>query len=93
MTNNNQYKSVFLSDIHLGFNGCQNKKLENFLTNTDFENLYLVGDIIDFWSMEDKFYWPNDHQKILNIFVHLHGLLLAAHKIFNPRQELGIKIS
>ena len=33
MTNNNQYKSVFLSDIHLGFNGCQNKKLENFLTN------------------------------------------------------------
>ena len=68
MTNNNQYKSVFLSDIHLGFNGCQNKKLENFLTNTDFENLYLVGDIIDFWSMEDKFYWPDDHQKILNIF-------------------------
>ena len=68
MTNNNQYKSVFLSDIHLGFNGCQNKKLENFLTNTDFENLYLVGDIIDFWSMEDKFYWPDSHQKILNIF-------------------------
>ena len=68
MTNNNQYKSIFLSDIHLGFNGCQNKKLEKLLINTKFENLYLVGDIIDFWSMEDKFYWPDGHQKILNIF-------------------------
>ena len=68
MTNINQYKSIFLSDIHLGFNGCQNKKLENFLNKTEFESLYLVGDIIDFWSMEDKFYWPESHQKILNIF-------------------------
>jgi len=68
MTNKNQYKSIFLSDIHLGFNGCQNEKLEHFLTKTDFENLYLVGDIIDFWSMDDKFYWPDGHQKILSIF-------------------------
>ena len=68
MTNINQYKSIFLSDIHLGFSGCQNKKLENFLNKTEFENLFLVGDIIDFWSMDDKFYWPDSHQKILNIF-------------------------
>ena len=48
MTNNNQYKSIFLSDIHLGFNGCQNEKLESFLSSVKCESLYLVGDIIDF---------------------------------------------
>ena len=58
MTNNNQYKSIFLSDIHLGFNGCQNEKLESFLSSVKCESLYLVGDIIDFWSMADNFYWP-----------------------------------
>ena len=68
MNKNNQYKSIFLSDIHLGFNGCQNEKLEHFLSSVDCENLYLVGDIIDFWSMEDKFYWPEGHQKVLNTF-------------------------
>ena len=68
MNKNNQYKSIFLSDIHLGFNGCQNKKLEHFLSSVGCENLYLVGDIIDFWSMEDKFYWPEGHQKVLNTF-------------------------
>ena len=68
MNKNNQYKSIFLSDIHLGFNGCQNEKLEHFLGSVSCENLYLVGDIIDFWSMEDKFYWPEGHQKVLNTF-------------------------
>ena len=68
MTNNNQYKSIFLSDIHLGFNGCQNEKLESFLSSVKCESLYLVGDIIDFWSMADNFYWPEEHQTVLNIF-------------------------
>mgnify|MGYP001188655005 FL=1 len=68
MNKNNQYKSIFLSDIHLGFNGCQNEKLEHFLGSVSCENLYLVGDIIDFWSMEDKFYWPDGHQKVLYTF-------------------------
>ena len=72
MTNNNQYKSIFLSDIHLGFNGCQNEKLESFLSSVKCESLYLVGDIIDFWSMADNFYWPEEHQKVLNIFETKH---------------------
>tara|TARA_B100000214_G_scaffold107049_1_gene75330 strand:+ start:195 stop:968 length:774 start_codon:yes stop_codon:yes gene_type:complete len=72
MTNNNQYKSIFLSDIHLGFNGCQNEKLESFLSSVKCESLYLVGDIIDFWSMADNFYWPEEHQRVLNIFETKH---------------------
>ena len=65
----NQYKSIFLSDIHLGFAGCQNERLASFLDQVDFNDLYLVGDIVDFWSMQDNFFWPETHQKILDKFV------------------------
>ena len=47
MEHNNQYKSVFLSDIHLGFNGCSVEKLEHFMDSMSCDNLFLVGDIVD----------------------------------------------
>ena len=71
MDQNNQYKSVFLSDIHLGFKGCQSAKLYLFLKNLKCKELYLVGDIVDFWAMNDNFYWPDTHAKILDRFVDL----------------------
>ena len=71
MDQNNQYKSVFLSDIHLGFSGCQSDKLDLFLSNLKCKELYLVGDIIDFWAMEDNFFWPDIHTKILNRLIEL----------------------
>tara|TARA_B100000678_G_scaffold184535_1_gene154237 strand:+ start:1087 stop:1860 length:774 start_codon:yes stop_codon:yes gene_type:complete len=102
MDQNNQYKSIFLSDIHLGFNGCQNEKLKSFLENVNCENLYLVGDIIDFWSMHDNFYWPEEHNEILNRFVRMadertnvyyisgnHDDPLRSDKEKNRLQELG----
>ena len=41
------YKSIFISDVHLGTRGCQAKQLNDFLKKNTCENLYLVGDIID----------------------------------------------
>ena len=58
MEHNNQYKSVFLSDVHLGFNGCSIENLEHFMESMSCDNLFLVGDIVDLWAMKDKFYWP-----------------------------------
>ena len=71
MEHNNQYKSVFLSDIHLGFNGCSVEKLEHFMDSMSCDNLFLVGDIVDLWAMKDKFYWPSSHQKMLQKFINL----------------------
>ena len=59
----NQYKSIFLSDIHLGFAGCQNERLVIFLDQVNFNDLYLVGDIVDFWSMQDNFFGPKHIKK------------------------------
>lgn len=58
-------KSVFISDVHLGFPGCSANFLLEFLRKTECEKLYLVGDIIDFLYMKKRFYWPQAHNDVI----------------------------
>lgn len=60
-----QVRTIFLSDIHLGTRACQAERLLNFLRCYQSEHLYLVGDIVDFWSMSRSIHWTQ-HQ---NTFV------------------------
>ncbi len=66
-----KYKSIFISDVHLGTKFAQADLLLNFLKYTESENLFLVGDIIDGWAIKRKFKWYQSHsnvvQKILKI--------------------------
>jgi UDP-2,3-diacylglucosamine pyrophosphatase LpxH len=59
------YRTIWLSDIHLGSRGCQAEKLLEFLKNTESETLILVGDIIDFWSLKRSPYWPTSHNTVV----------------------------
>ena len=61
----NQYRSIFISDVHLGSYGCQAEKLLNFLQNTTCDQLFLVGDIIDGWQMRGRVYWPESHERVM----------------------------
>ncbi|MDX1491480.1 MAG: UDP-2,3-diacylglucosamine diphosphatase [Pseudohongiellaceae bacterium] len=61
-----RYRSIFISDVHLGFKSCQAEFLLDFLSRTESEYLYLVGDIFDGWEMQKKTFWPNSHQKVVN---------------------------
>lgn len=61
-----KYRAIFLSDIHLGFKGCQADILLDFLARTESEYLYLVGDIFDGWEMKKKSFWPPSHQSVVN---------------------------
>jgi len=58
-------RSVFISDVHLGFKGCQAKYLLDFLRSVECDTVYLVGDIIDVWSMTRSFYWPQAHNDVI----------------------------
>jgi UDP-2,3-diacylglucosamine pyrophosphatase LpxH len=58
-------RSVFISDVHLGFKGCRAGFLLDFLRRVECEQLYLVGDIIDLWSLERTFYWPQQHNDVI----------------------------
>ena len=59
------YKSIFISDIHLGTRGCQADLLCKFLKENTCEQLYLVGDIIDGWRMKKRWYWPQSHTNVV----------------------------
>ena len=58
-------RSVFISDVHLGFPGCAAGSLLDFLSRTHCETLYLAGDIVDFWYLRKRGYWPAEHNDVL----------------------------
>lgn len=59
------YRTIWISDIHLGTRGCQADALVSFLKNNNCQKLYLVGDIIDGWRMKKKIYWPQEHTNVI----------------------------
>jgi len=63
------YRTVFISDIHLGTRGCQAALLLDFLKNVDAETYYLVGDIVDGWQLERSWYWPREHTEVVQAFI------------------------
>jgi UDP-2,3-diacylglucosamine pyrophosphatase LpxH len=58
-------RTAFLSDIHLGARECRADLLLEFLHRVQMQELYLVGDVIDVWSMRRSFYWPQLHTDVL----------------------------
>lgn len=63
---NKKYRTIFISDIHLGTKDCKAKELINFLQNNSSEKLYLVGDIIDGWKIQqNKLKWKQSHTDVI----------------------------
>ena len=60
-----RYRSVWISDLHLGTPGCQAVALLGFLKHFDSEYLFLVGDIIDGWQLRRSWYWPQAHNDVI----------------------------
>ncbi|MFM1897224.1 MAG: hypothetical protein RLZZ385_2298 [Pseudomonadota bacterium] len=58
-------RSVWISDVHLGFRGCQAEALLHFLHSVETEYLFLVGDIVDFWSIRKTPFWPQLHTNVI----------------------------
>ena len=60
-----KYKSIFISDIHLGTRFSKAKVLLNFLKHNESDQLILVGDIIDGWAIKRKLIWPQEHSDVI----------------------------
>ena len=58
-------RAVFISDVHLGFRDCKADYLLSFLDNIETDTLYLLGDIVDLWSLKKRLFWPNTHYDVL----------------------------
>jgi len=60
-----RYRTIWISDIHLGTRGCKADFLVNFLRYNDADTIYLVGDIIDGWRLKRSWYWPQTHNDVV----------------------------
>jgi UDP-2,3-diacylglucosamine pyrophosphatase LpxH len=60
-----QYRTIWISDIHLGTRGCKADFLVDFLRYNDARTIYLVGDIIDGWRLKRSWYWPQTHNDVV----------------------------
>jgi len=59
------YRSIFISDVHLGSKGAKAELLADFLKYNHCEKLYLVGDIIDGWRLKKRIFWPQTHTNVI----------------------------
>ncbi len=69
-----RYLAGWISDVHLGTRGAQAEALIAFLRDHEFATLYVVGDLIDVWSLRRGIYWPQSHNDVIQ------KLLRAARK-------------
>ena len=60
-----KFRTVWISDLHLGTRGCNAVLLLDFLRAIECDTLYLVGDILDGWRLRKGWYWPDAHNEVV----------------------------
>jgi UDP-2,3-diacylglucosamine pyrophosphatase LpxH len=70
-----RYRTIFISDCHLGTAGANAELLLDFLKRHECETLYLVGDIVDGWQLRKGWYWPQAHNDVVRAVLKMakHG--------------------
>ncbi|MEM8484735.1 MAG: UDP-2,3-diacylglucosamine diphosphatase [Bacteroidota bacterium] len=65
MNGPNKHRAIWISDFHLGTRNTKADFLLDFLKANDSEYLYLVGDVIDGWALGKSWYWPQQHNDVI----------------------------
>ena len=68
-----RHRTVFISDVHLGTQGCKADMLLDFLEHHPADTIYLIGDIVDAWRLRRGWFWPQSHNDVVQ------ELLARAH--------------
>ena len=56
-----RFRTVFVSDLHLGTRRARAEEALDFLTHIECEHLFLVGDITDNHALKRRWYWRPTH--------------------------------
>ncbi len=59
------YRSIFVSDFHLGTKDSKAELLLDFLRTYESDYLYLVGDVVDGWALKRSWHWPQMHNDVI----------------------------
>lgn len=60
-----KYRTIWISDLHLGWQACEASRLLDFLKHHEAEHWYLVGDILDGWALKRAWTWPQSHNDVI----------------------------
>jgi UDP-2,3-diacylglucosamine pyrophosphatase LpxH len=60
-----RYRAIWISDFHIGPRRAQTELLLEFLRHTESDLLYLVGDVVDNWSLKKTWYWDQKHNDVI----------------------------
>ena len=64
-----RYRTIIMSDLHLGARQSQTDKIIKFLEENQADKLILNGDIIDGWALKGSGKWTKDCTKIFRKFM------------------------
>ena len=91
------YKTVFLSDFHLASKKAKTKPLIAFLKNNEFDNIFLVGDIVDIWRFRDAFSMSSEkqtnHMEVIERLLKLSRKGTKIHYIYGNHDEFMAKFA
>lgn len=91
------FRTVWISDAHLGTPGCNAALLLDFLKSIECETLYLVGDMIDGWRLKKGWYWPAQHSDVVRAVLKMakHGtrvIYVPGNHDEGLRDLIGLKL-
>lgn len=92
----NRYRTIWISDVHLGMRGSKADQLLDFLQKNEAEYLYLVGDIVDGWRLKRSWHWPQSHNDLIQYILNMAGdgtriLYLPGNHDEAAREYLGLQ--
>ena len=65
MQAHNRYRTIWISDFHLGMKACKAHFLLDFLRHNESDTLYLVGDVFDGWALARSWNWAQSHNDVI----------------------------
>jgi UDP-2,3-diacylglucosamine pyrophosphatase LpxH len=60
-----RWRTIWISDLHLGTRECKADDLLDFLRENESETLYLVGDVFDGWRLRRSWFWAQSHNDVV----------------------------
>lgn len=82
------YRTVIISDTHLGTPQCKDKNLLSFLKTVSSDHLILNGDIIDIQAMGRRHYWNKTHTEIVRRILKLSEKQKVSYIVGNHDEVL-----
>lgn len=82
-----RYRTLFLSDLHLGMRGARADRVVDFLRHHDADRWVLVGDIVDGWALRRSWHWPQAHNDVIQKL--LRKVRAGAEMVYVPGNHDG----